>query len=179
MSSIKRVVAVLLFSSVAIVGLLMYRNRTMAPRDVQQRSTTNAASEFRVAQENQREVSRPLYGKASLTAEEKRILHKPFDNCFRYWCGSNIYLVGMICMKHRLSREEIMELIKESPVEPLEDVYLSYRTGIGQLITFTFGQDGNLQKAVTVGSKYQFPPLETVTHETAIEPLPEFFTRPR
>lgn len=113
---------------------------------------------------------RSLYGKASLSEDEKRILYRPFEDRFKTWYPGKDYKIGIICLKHRLTRAEVLELIAEPPYEPRDYKYLFYRTGPNGLFSLEFDENGNLKKAEVVDSRYQLPPLESVTPDTPIEP---------
>ena len=91
-------------------------------------------------------------------------------NCRKIGCGdTNIYRVGMICLKHRLTRSEVMEALSESPVKPIHNGYLDYQTSIGHLLTFKFDASGNLL-LVRTHERFEFPSLESVLPDTPIDP---------
>jgi len=144
---------------------------------------------------NQRNIhasSRQLYGKASLTEEEKRILYKPFEDLcviveagigpvkhFNEWkTGPKAYKVGMICLKHRLTRAEVLELISTPPTEDrvvfTNRVVVGYRFGFQKELRFGFDKKGILTDAEGEGESiwYKFPSLKDVTTDTSIEPPP-------
>ena len=168
----KSIQVLVAFALAALIAFVWWRNETsVSPREGQH-SETNVISNRQTAKQTEFGVSRPLYGETSLSEDEKRILHKPFADCGKYWCGARIYRVGMICLKHRLSRVETMKLLDEPPLNSEDRLHLSYRTGVGRLLELHFEENGNLKDVEAIGRDYDFPPLESVTPNTPIEPTP-------
>ena len=132
-----------------------------------------------VNQEDIAPHSRSTYGKISLSEAEKGMLYKAFPDPRD---GGNIrkaWTVAIICMKHRLNRSEIKELIAHPPdddrfVASLGKAYLGYNLGMHSTLDFTFDEDGNLTRVYAVGVPYKLPPMELVTPDTPTElpPLP-------
>jgi len=186
------IVFILILAVVAIAGFVMVRNQLLVSQpELQQKPATKVGSSGQTTNRNPATPSsRPLYGKTSLSEEEKRILCKPFEDLYvnvktDRGAGKFIderktvpkaYKVGMICLKHRLTRTEVMELISTPPAETsivstnLMDV--DYQIGGCKRLIFKFDEKGNIKSVEGDGvhSLYEFPPLEAVTSDTSIEP---------
>ena len=200
MKNTKSLIVFLLILAVviAIAGFVRLRNQKIVSQlELQLPATSNIASRVQTTNQYLAPSARPLFGKASLSEEEKRILYKPFENLYgfqeagigmvkvfdEYKTTPKAYKVGMICLKHRLTRAEVMELISTPPNEDrvvytnLVDV--TYRFGINKGLIFRFDIKGNLLNTEGDGvhSWYEFPPLEEVKSDTSIEP-PEPPPRP-
>ena len=135
--------------------------------------------------------SRPLYGIASLSEEEKRILYKPFEGMFVRGEGAfgtmipdarktmpRAYRVGMICLKHRLNWSEVQELIMgkvpASRSRPTECAWFTLPVAVpGVELLFDFDPKGDLKQVSIPHTWYHFPRLEDVTPDTSIEPPPK------
>lgn len=133
-------------------------------------------------------ASCPLYGKASLSEEERRILYKPFDGMegktdtgapILDWRRSlpKAYQLGMVCLKHRLNYSEVNELIVRNVTPrllfPPEKTRINITISFSALLGFDFDEKGDLQKVQIYGIEYhKLPPLEAVTSNTPIEPPP-------
>ena len=115
---------------------------------------------------------RSLYGKASLSREETRILYKPFDPDLRNSRHNNpkAWSVAIICMKHRLTCNEIMDLIASPPdsdgLVETERVVV-YKFAIQGALQFYFDLNGILKD---VRGFEELPHMEAVTPDTPIEP---------
>jgi len=136
--------------------------------------------------------SRALYGKASLSKEEKRILYKSFKDMYGVFTDAEgrerkilnerkttpqAYRIGMICLKHRLNWSEVQEmihLITGEPIpprpEPPNDNSQFLELGFNKYLIFQFDAVGSLTGVWTPPSWYKFPPLEEVMPDTPIEP---------
>ncbi len=155
-------------------------------------SEPHHAPRVQTTNQNLSTSSRPLYGKASLSEEEKRILYKPFEDLcvivetgmgpvkhFNEWkTGPKAYKVGMMCLEHRLTRTEVLELISTPPTEDRivfpNRVDVGYQFRIHKQLLFSFDEKGNLKNAEGEGISlwYKFPSLKDVASDTSIEPPP-------
>ena len=181
-------------AAVVIVGAsIWFRNHTSDVRkEFRQASKTNSTP---TSQQSTRThallVSRPLYGEASLSEEERRILYKPFDGMVIRGEGDfgtmipdarktmpRAYRVGMICLKHRLNWSEVQSLItgKASASRNLSVPGYWFHLPVaapGVSLYFEFDQNRNLKQVSIPDTWYQFPRLEDVTPDTSIEPPPK------
>jgi len=156
----KRLRATLLFSSIlitmSIIGVVWYWNRT---------------------------VSRPPYGKDSLSEEEKRILINSPEDCLESGCWRRAYKVGMICLKHHLSVSEVDGLMPGQITyrHPCNDtggecVDLMFCPTLCYPLDFEFDAEGKIVRVshMVGGVSRRLPPLESITPDAPIElpPIP-------
>ena len=117
-------------------------------------------------------TTRPVYGSASLSDAEKRFMTKPFSP----GNGENtrkVRPIAMICMKHRLNRNEIIKLLA-MPIDHetvVPESAICYHYAISGSLCFAFDKDGNLMRVAGVND---LPAVESVTPDTPIElpPVP-------
>ena len=116
--------------------------------------------------------SRPLYGKASLSEEEKRILSMITADCEKKGFIHVAHSIGMICLKHRLTSSEIDRLFPEW----VPHKRLCVCRSPFLLLFFNFDAQGNIVSIYYVdsGRSHSLPPLESVTTDAPIDlpPLP-------
>jgi len=170
-----KIIAVFTILFTAATVSIWYRNRTVVlRRELQQHPVTKLVTSSQTSQRNPPAAPHLLYGKASLSKDEKRILYQPFKGFMKRPYRGQDYKVGMICLKHRLTRDEVTKLIGETPHKSELPELLIYNTCIASAITFRFDKRENLLDVRTTGSQYQLPPLESVTPDTPIDlpPLP-------
>ena len=187
------VFVVILGLGVVIVGFIRLAYHTSNSRqELRQQPPMNSVSSAQTIQTYLPNVSRPLYGKSSLTEEEKRILYKPFENMFFIAIAGNgpvkhydeqktfpkAYRVGMICLKHRLTRTEVLELISTSPTDNRFIAekglgIIGYDIGHSATLEFDFNTEGNLAEILMYDAGwYKLPLLDEVKSDTSIEPPP-------
>ena len=128
-------------------------------------------------------IPRPLYGKASLSKEEKLILAKPFEDYRHHNYERKAYTVAMICLKHHLTIPEVNELIT-GQVDARQGNSTEFRYGPGpeRQLFFDFDDKGKLLSIDLGRGQFRLPPLELVTKDAPIEspPLPrmnDFYTK--
>jgi len=172
---------ILLVPVAAIIGAVVWRwSRPVGNQPITggSPSMTSNQPSVQLAKTKGSDSMNPQFGIASLSEAEKKILHDPFpDRSGRAQYDRVAYEVGIICLKHRLSYDEVVELIKSprsppNPVRPSDTVIgASYVYGFSQALGFMFDRKGKL-KAVEgdSGGMYKLPPLESVTHDTPLEP---------
>ena len=113
-----------------------------------------------------------LYGKASLSDQEKQVLSKLIEGNRTVVNHREAYTIAMICMKHRLTWFEIKEMVTGEKVSSLGSS-LSISCKSGGYTGFHFDNKGTLINAIAVESPYMLPPLESVSPGTPIT-LPPF-----
>lgn len=106
----------------------------------------------------------PTFGKASLTESERKILRAIILSNARLG-----YEKGIICMKHRLSRGEILQLVGNTHLS--NPNLLSYPIGASQLLEFTFGHKGELIDARLVGTELKLPTLDSFVSDRPSETI--------
>ena len=131
-------------------------------------------------QPNGKAIPHLLYGKASLSKEEKQILNRPFEDYRNHDYRRKAYKIAMICLKHRLSFSEVKEMVQEPGgvrVHPdTGESALHYRFSLnwdGWLI-FEFDSNGNHTGVCFKNRPYPLPPIGFITCDTPVEapPLP-------
>ena len=123
--------------------------------------------------------SQPLYGRESLSKEEKLILTNPFVDYRQHNYDRKAYKVAMICLKHRLTLSEVQKAIT-GPVQIRKredtggcDLIFMYW---GEKLKFYFDSSGHLDEVYYHADRYRLPPIEFITPDTPIEvpPLPRW-----
>ena len=171
----KPALLVMLAGVVAVLGIIFMRGqRPAAQREGASAPATNVDVVVSSAPTND---VRSHHGKDSLTEKERKIIHKAFEEIHVYGIYERAYRVGMICLKRRLNYWEVRELIEGKIVPrtslPVEGERVGYYFPFSHSLGLWFDKDGNLQRVKMYGdSRYDFPPLESVTPGTSIEPPP-------
>jgi len=174
--------------AISITGLVWFRNQPVLRSTSQPNGRANTAAGVQPSQDSRRTGLRPLYGKDSLSPEEKQILNESFDGM--WIClgdeGTLIldasramprcYQIGMICLKRRLNRSEVLKLVTAkpdpSPVPHLQAGIVYYQMGPDTLFQIEFTREGSIEKVQLNHAWFKFPALEDVKPDTPIDPPP-------
>ena len=169
----------------SVVDFVWLRNRIpVSLPELQQHPKTNLDFAVFITPRNSPTISRPFYGKAFLSEDEKQILSKITTDCGSKRCDRLAYRVGMICLKHRLASSEIDELFAGKVVhaEPradtgVEHVSIKLCPPPCRPLVFEYDAKGNIVRSLYMlnGVWHYLPPLESVTPDAPIElpPLPD------
>ena len=178
------VVGFIVVVAIAISGYIWLRNPAPASQsDPKPRPNASNASNTQTNQTDLTATLSHLYGKASLSVEEQRILYEAFPKVSGQLVEPKTlpraYRIGMICLKHRLRLPEVQEVKHlttgdtSAPYMPWAGTYIiALRIGFGKCLDCFFDEKGNLEKILATGAWYQFPPPEQVTTNTSIDPPP-------
>ena len=177
-------VTVLIVVIGVITGVIALRNRQFHLPAPPTCSTNRVVSAVKVTEKRKVALTKPLYGMASLSNEEREILRRSFQNAYVVTpdfefprldglkASHDAYRMGIICLKHRLNRSEVLQLITAKRlVKPaLKAVY--YYIGPDCLFMIDFTKEGGIKSVLMDHAWYKFPALEDVTPDTSIEPPP-------
>ena len=178
---------ILILTLLGVAGFVWLRNWAPVSRaGLQQYTSTNLNSGFQAYPGSPQNSSRQLYGKDSLSSEEKRILFTTATEAcgiLKWHCIA--YKVGMICLKHHLTKSEIGELFVGQVVHgahvddigrDLVKVRLCSPPSM-LLLYFRFDSKGSNGEISYIfgGEWYYLPPIDSVTPVAPIElpPLPD------
>jgi len=125
--------------------------------------TTSKAYPSRLIRTNATGATGQIFGKASLSEAEKETLRKrlPRDE-------KGAYEKGIICLKHRLSKIEILELIRPANLQRTTETgtTIAYQVDSSVLLVFKFDKNDNLKEAKLANTRIQLPSLESVSTNT-------------
>jgi hypothetical protein len=193
----RRLIALLLVSGMLfIVAVMRFESpNSNSSQGLPRLAATNIFSNVQTSLTSPQVGPRPLYGKNSLSIQEKQVLYKPFEDMYVLMQGGagphtvmderktvpQAYRVGMICLKHRLNLSEVQEMIlliqgkAPSPqVVGPDEIWQHWGIGFHMRLTFRFDKKGNLESVDAPPEVwYKFPPMEEVVLDTPIDPPPK------